>query len=148
MTEIEFLKARLDELERWYGVGEFEEVDSARGPGWGVRYCGICGEGGWEGRESVTEEGAYKHLDDHHEREFVVAQIAAQRKIIELHLVFEYHQTKTAWREKRTYLHCGTCGDPQGWDQTPPVDWPCPTLLALLQPFADHPDFDPDWRDA
>lgn len=26
---------------------------------------------------------------------------------------------------------CETCGDPYFWDQTPPVVWPCPTLLAI-----------------
>lgn len=26
------------------------------------------------------------------------------------------------------------------------LDAPCPTILALAQPYADHPDFDPAWR--
>jgi hypothetical protein len=35
---------------------------------------------------------------------------------------------------------CHVCGVLGG------LSYPCRTLLALLQPFADHPDFDPAWR--
>lgn len=78
----------------------------------------------------------------------LMQDVAAKRAIVALHPVYEYHQTANPWREKKTYLHCDTCGDPQGWDQQEPVDWPCPTLLALAQPYAEHPDFDPAWRTA
>ena len=62
MTITQFLTARLDEREKRYSVGEFENVDSVRGPDWGVRTCPICHEHGWEGSPDVTEEAAYKHL--------------------------------------------------------------------------------------
>lgn len=62
--KIEFLTARLDELEELYRPGDFIEVDSARGPGWGCRYYPICGEFTWEGTKTSTEaaEGTVKSI--------------------------------------------------------------------------------------
>lgn len=77
---------------------------------------------------------------------YELADIAAKRAIVVLHPVYEYRQKASPWRKARTFLHCDTCGDPHGLDRTEPVDWPCPTLRALAQPYAEHPDFDPSWR--
>lgn len=37
---------------------------------------------------------------------------------------------------------CATCHDYYEHDG---IRHPCPTLLALAQPYADHPDYDPAW---
>lgn len=37
---------------------------------------------------------------------------------------------------------CATCHDYYEHDG---IEHPCPTLLALAQPYADHPDYDPAW---
>jgi len=34
-----------------------------------------------------------------------------------------------------------------GCDGCRSVLWPCPTILALLLPYADHPDYREDWPD-
>lgn len=130
MTEIEFLKARLREQESRFDVGDFEEVDSARGPGWGKRYCPICGEHGWEGHESVTEDAMYEHLDEKHDRVYQLALIDAQRKIVE-ELVPELDSNAAAIENE---WGAGSVTDGQD------------VIRLLIQPFADHPDFDPSWR--
>lgn len=51
-------------------------------------------------------------------------------------------------------IHCPANGDPaycQGCGASFQEEWmerieECPTLLALVQPYADHADFDPAWR--
>jgi hypothetical protein len=61
----------------------------------------------------------------------VLADLDAKRGIMALHEPYEYEDVDD--------LHCAVCGD------VPQVPYPCGTLLVLVQPYADHPDFDPAW---
>lgn len=53
----------------------------------------------------------------------VIAECEAKRSIIELH--------------PEILTICQGCGN---------ESYPCRTLLALVQPYADHPDYDEAWR--
>ena len=143
MTTItEFLTARWDE-------DEAVAREATDGP-WAVR---PNGDSPWvirDGRPEVwlaitsSDPGAPRAANaDHialHDPTRVLADIAAKRAIVGLH-------PATGWRgRKGREKLCETCGDPDGWDQAEPVDWPCPTLRTLAQPYAEHPDYDPDWR--
>ena len=61
----------------------------------------------------------------------VLAQCAALRTVVELH----GNDGDGA---------CASCGSftTLGYEQR----YPCPTLLALAQPYADHPDFEEAWQ--
>ncbi len=93
--------------------------------------------------------------DDIHQHQRVLAECKAKRRIIELHkswpVLVETEPTfetddsldshvmrvsrQMAWLTEREYVaRFGT---------EPPTT---PMLLALVQPYADHPDFDPEWR--
>lgn len=63
----------------------------------------------------------------------VLADIAAKRAIVGMHEPYRWI----------VGLGCRVC---IASDLTPFPDYPCPTLLALLQPYAGRPDFDPSWR--
>jgi len=139
-TITQFLEERLAEREERYKVGEFENVDSVRGPDWGVRTCPICHEHGWEGSPDVTEEAAYKHLQDEHDVDFVLAEIAAMRRIIEI--------TRFSDHEEGDLTCVDFWLDDERKHLTPP---PVHAVLiavtvALVQIWADHPDFQEDWR--
>lgn len=139
MDKIEFLKARLDELEeKAQRVEPLREIDV-----WGQKFP----EGRSHARLSYrSEDGAswtdpdpdaWTHFDQWSPA-FVLAQIAAQRAIVETH--------EPAAVSRLEGIYCKTCGDPYGWDQTPPVEWPCETITALLQPFAGRDDFPAEWK--
>jgi hypothetical protein len=64
----------------------------------------------------------------------VLAECEAKRRIAVLHLPTASHR----WCISCTHI-----------DALPPNNveaYPCRTLLALASVYADHPDFDPDWR--
>lgn len=65
---------------------------------------------------------------------YVLADVAAKRKVIQLHA-----PDWTRWKDQPA---CSSCGEVACCAE----EWPCPTILALLQPYADLPDFDPAWR--
>lgn len=69
-----------------------------------------------------------------------LAECEAKRRIVELH---QPHQPADL------YTGCRTClSDHTGIrDEWEPDDWPCDTLRALAQPYADHPDCREEWRD-
>ena len=64
----------------------------------------------------------------------VLAECEAKRRIVELH-----SNAGADWN----LAYCATCEDRFRHDA---AAWPCPTLRALALPFADHPDFQEDWR--
>jgi hypothetical protein len=41
---------------------------------------------------------------------------------------------------------CNTCTEFGGYEGAEYVYYPCPTLCALVLPYADHPDFRAEWR--
>jgi hypothetical protein len=64
----------------------------------------------------------------------VLADCAAKRAIVELHPLYRCTHARCGGDGS----HCRTCGAD--------VPAPCPTLLALAQPYADHPDYRNEWR--
>jgi hypothetical protein len=60
----------------------------------------------------------------------VLAECQARRAIIRLHYCTDIESTDTTWRDQ-----CSVCD----------VSFPCDTLIALAQPFKDHPDFSSGW---
>ena len=71
----------------------------------------------------------------------VLAWCAAVRVI-----VAEHHHVEGCGCLHNAHGHqfgCRTCHEDQGYVLS--AGW-CDTLLALAQPFAGHPDFDPAWR--
>lgn len=70
----------------------------------------------------------------------VLAEIAAKRAIIKLHVPIDTDYTDADGQE-HTSWDCDIC-DPAG----SPDMWPCATLRLLAAPYADAPDFDESWR--
>jgi len=143
MTLVEFLTARLDERERWAkspNVGHAWSYDDRT---MSVR----VGSDSVEWRPSDADHAATCDYEEHWECSdarknarlegehitawqpvFVLADIAAKRRIIASVNDWPYGP-----------------GDPEfadmGWRDHAEL-----VLQLLAQPYADHPDFDPDWR--
>jgi hypothetical protein len=66
----------------------------------------------------------------------VLADIAAKRAIVEEHTC------------QCPDPDCGDCGACSGYHHADPTPAPCTTLRLLVQPYAERPDFDPQWRAA
>lgn len=62
---------------------------------------------------------------------YVLADLAAKRRIVELHTRYEPNAHECPGDFSTFAVAEGA---------------PCPTLRALAQPFADHPDFRPEWK--
>jgi hypothetical protein len=58
----------------------------------------------------------------------LLAECDAKRRIVELH--------EAPNRPDYLRSYCVACGD----------SFPCPTLRLLALPYADHPDYQPEWR--
>ena len=71
----------------------------------------------------------------------VLAEVAAKRRIIDLHWPAPWHPRVNSDIPQGTAV-CSTCGDMEWYAETAP----CDTIKALAQPYADHPDFDPAWK--
>lgn len=67
----------------------------------------------------------------------LLAECAAKRAILAI------HETYTWAGRKVTFDYCSECQVDDGIITGP---GPCTTQLALAQPYAEHPDFDPAWR--
>jgi hypothetical protein len=131
MTITEFLTARLDEEESIARAGVSSQADPENG--WGY-----ISDPGDVSHRALTPHVGHIHEDVqaahiiywHPYR--VLADVAAKRRISFLHVP---PQVSTIPGKL-----CRECAD---HDDTPR---PCATMLALLQPYADHPDFNPEWR--
>jgi hypothetical protein len=96
-------------------------------------------EGGWHNTDCCTYDDDPQPCDCGVPAR-VLADVQAKRTIIARH---------EPWRGKQegTRVYCSTCvGYPIDTNGIIGMDWPCPTLRLLAQPFVDHPDFDPSWR--
>ena len=66
----------------------------------------------------------------------ILLECEAKRRIVGL------HDTSYSWMDAATSPArdvCSLCNTDGG-------TYPCTTLRALALPYADHPDYDPDWR--
>lgn len=104
---------------------------------------------GYDGNDEADEElaeGRVEHIA-RHDPARVLAEVAAKRRIVELHTSGSY----------RTY-HCDNGDHIQEWQceraKEPYTEHrycevcshECVELPLLAAPYADHPDFDPSWR--
>lgn len=126
MTIVEFITARLDEVERtatecadlfpapW--VGAFKQVTSEPS---GLRDAAIV---------ASTYHSAASHHIERQEPARVLADIAAKRAII--------HQHGDGYHECPEGFMDGAETEPHtGWERE------CPTLIALASVYSDHPDY-------
>ena len=127
MTIVEFLEARISEdkaLARsaspgpWHVDAESTEV---------LAVDGIVVADGFALSGPQTR-ATTAHIA-RHDSARVLAECEAKRRIVGL------HESRPDWPD------CQECGDR---DYTKP--WPCSTLRLLALPYADHPDYRPEWR--
>jgi len=78
--------------------------------------------------DQVLEHARARHIA-RHDPARVLADCEAKRRIVGL------HERRPDWPD------CQECGDR---DDIKP--WPCSTLRLLALPYADHPDYRPEWR--
>lgn len=129
-TIVDFLHARIDKDER-------VASRAARGP-WSSFDTDLIGTDG------VIHDGAYGEplavADARHIVRWdpirVLRECGAKRRIIAAH-------PSDAYADEPTIRFCMTCAS-SSWGR--PLAFPCPTLCALAQPYADHPDFQEAWR--
>jgi len=127
---IAFLRARLDEDEAAArAVAGHELFD---GTGIVVMHTHASGT------RSVTLPSHVARFAARWDPARVLAEVAAKRAIIELHAPIPEDDLRLRAGS------CTSCGDQGccGHDE----EYPCATLKAIAQPYADHPDFDPAWR--
>ncbi|WP_371634467.1 DUF6221 family protein (plasmid) [Streptomyces sp. NBC_01259] len=144
-----FLSARLDEEERIAraatdGPWRVDNEEFAEAI-YGADGSTVVGGGRWGGEASVfesTEDALHIAL---HNPTRVLADAAAKRRIVVLH---------RAVRTTTLVHQDGSLADPvevcHACDaNTTDADWPempCPTLSALAEPYASHPDYQEGWR--
>jgi hypothetical protein len=86
---------------------------------------------------------------DRTRRRRMLAECDAKRRIAERHspVPGEFHMTTHPESPDDDAipadgLACRTCGAPDEYG----IPWPCGTLRDLALPYADHPDYDPEWK--
>lgn len=160
MTQIEFFKARLDEIEaRARGQRAHRVIGSNPGPFDGLVLT-FDGNRVHYGELDVTEpyDAWVETLPLTREAEFTLADVAAKRKVIELHelwpiLVSQPEPPKPDWQTDGMQGFSFAYAERVAWLTTqeyrtrfgdePPTG---PIISALIQPFSDHPDFEEAWR--
>jgi hypothetical protein len=130
---VEFLTARYDELEaairRAEGYGGSIEVSERLQLTDSVSYAPDATEAL---KAYVRAVAPHRMLPD----------LAAKRRMLKLHFPMILHKGGGAdWYD--TTRVCGSCVPPR---QFPETAWPCLTARAMAAPYAEHPDFNPDWR--
>lgn len=131
---VEFLQARYDEREgrakaaggaAWsVGVEETPDGENA------FYSVSVDGAPEWFVDVDVNEHAKVEHIADN-DPEFVLADVAAKRQIM------EEHRDDEGW--------CLRCADPPQYDAA----WhkyPCRTMRLLALPFAGHPDYREEWK--
>lgn len=170
----DFLLARYDELEaaanaatgtHWSVKHEEATYGQDRAEAWAVD---TDARNVWQGRDlgtlaavaveydrdySIPSGGCEREPDAvhiaRHDPAYVLADIAAKRRVVELH-----GPLGLTWWDVTMCARCqgdsAPVPDPLGSGSTwtPNATYPCATLLALAQPFADHPDYPHDSQDA
>lgn len=67
----------------------------------------------------------------------VLAECTAKRAIVSRH-----GDWNAEFSSEDDASICETCHD---YSQHAPADWPCPTIRALADVYADHPDYRQEW---
>lgn len=153
MSITEFLLARIAEDEeiaayarcdedRWSAVQKRDTLMIDTGPesmGWtfgggsGVWNCDDPEDGCWLYQACANAEGDHIARFDPTR---IVAECEAKRRIVEHHACVPDSDGPDA------YNLCAVCSS----NGPEARGWPCDTLRLLALPYADHPDFDEEWR--
>lgn len=122
---VEFLRARLDEDEKIA-----RDASGARLWRWSVHDLMIINDAGHMQRFTPSR---------------VLAEVEAKRRIMDLH---GPANSDGFFGDPEGHSGgCSTCTDlDYAGLATADGDWPCKTLCLLAVPYADHPDYDPAWR--
>lgn len=141
MTLTEFLTARLDEDAAELTVPGWSPVASPRGEGWGSRgdECLLCDRHMYGGTESSTRDLWEHHYEVTHRKARVLAEVAAKRRMLEL------HSPVAAEARGGDHGSCRTCGADEGSRRSGPVAEGCETVRLLALPYDSHPDYDGAW---
>lgn len=135
MTLAEFLLARIAEDEavaRAATLGPWATSPSKYVAGHYVH--GDRSNGEQVAHATETTKANASHIA-RHDPARVFAECEAKRRIVALHRPERYADVDEHF--------CTTCRA-GAFERT--VDWPCPTLRALALPYADHPDYQEEWR--
>jgi hypothetical protein len=76
-----------------------------------------------------------------------LADVESKRRVIDLHPIYRGPRIQgvdSRWCD----FGCELCHSTSRIDDDSLIEaiGYCETLLALAQPYADHPDFDPEWK--
>lgn len=126
---VEFLTARLDEDERIAraasdGPWKVNDVEYAESIQAGNGFTDVVAGGRWGGEAGVFDSTEDAIHIARHDPTRVLAEVAAKRAILAEHL------PGTDRRDEHDAMMRTV---------------PCPTLIALVQPYAEHPHFHPSW---
>jgi len=150
-----FLRARLLDDEKAANAAVWP--NHGMGPHWsGDETMGTVTAGAlgivWEACNSVADNAA-RHIA-RWDPARVLAEVAAKRVILRAHRRTTYTNADLGIHDRAVCLSChGRMDSPDNWSDD--AEWsypllqqpfPCDTVRALAQPYADHPDFDPAWR--
>jgi hypothetical protein len=92
----------------------------------------VAGGGRWGGEASIfNQDGDALHMA-RWDPPRVLAEVQAKRAILDLHRPEEFHDTPGGFFCRHDQ---GTAGI-----------WPCQTVRLLCLPYADHPDYQQEWR--
>ena len=123
----------------WYGSGSEPRPlpESCEYVVYGVDYLSRVGQvANLEAAHSRNEVGCHITRWDPAR---VLAEVASKRAVLDLHSPKPQANTASSWYPGTPALECVVCST---WRHLP---WPCPTVLALVQPCADRPGFNPAW---
>jgi hypothetical protein len=130
-----FLLARIadDETPTWTLVPYPCEPGCCAPAGWVGHQCRYCDATPVYGGTIEAITGiAEQHAEMIHQRSRMLAECDAKRRIVE-------HHGSNGDDDFALCVICTEVGpDAQGW--------PCQTLRLLALPYADHPDYRPEWK--
>lgn len=101
-----------------------------------------------DGREERREADAQKMMDYVHrfQPDWMMQDVRAKRKIVALHAkAGRVGQWPKTFGPEPSQCESG-CGHPAITGVHGPQPFPCATLRALALPYAEHPDYNPEWR--
>lgn len=122
---VTFLTARLGDLAR---IAEDGKAACAH-----VDLCNGAGGEWWD------------HFGHHVGPDFVLADIAAKRKIIALHKSRTVSVSEHEMFDPNA-LACSSCSKPDVVFADEYQPYPCPTLRLLAEPHAQHPGYREEWK--
>ncbi|NAS22479.1 hypothetical protein GT755_12380 [Herbidospora sp. NEAU-GS84] len=132
---IAFLRARLDEDEREAQAGAQLHDGEPADPSYADGIADLEAAG-WEPQAAQRFNRYVAHFDPAR----ALRDIASKRKILEEH---GPERVREGWNAERDI--CQTCRYDEGLDTFPYGH--CPTVVALAEPYAEHPDYpkDSEW---